>query len=229
MRDIEKLQQTRDYRLSGGQLRVLLLGVLAASCAIFALGVSVGKRFATQAAAPAHDPLVELTRSEQPQGNAEPAEAPAPRMTYHGELTTAEGERPGGQLASDDQEVAAGQDDTSSPAASSAGDQGAQRAQAVRSEPPTPDEPRPGEASVFTLQVASFETREEAEQFATGLRTHGHRTFLVRTRTEDRGTWYRVRVGPFDNRRDALRYQTRFERQERLPTFLVQRRPRQRA
>jgi cell division septation protein DedD len=77
---------------------------------------------------------------------------------------------------------------------------------------------------VFTLQVASFPTREEARDFARDLRSRGHSVFLVRTSTPERGTWFRVRVGPFNSRREAVRYQRRFESRERLPTFLVQRR-----
>jgi DedD protein len=227
MRDLERLQDVVEYRVSPGQLRLIFLGVLAVACAIFAVGVSVGKRIEPGSSAMAADPLAELDRATRG-GEAEPAaEAEdAPQLTYHDELTqrtTAESDGP-----------AAGAAAETSPASTPGARQGETRARTAAPTPPTNErvqvEPaeieqlEPGEDSVFTLQVASFDTREEAQDFTSDIRSRGHPVFMVRTSTPERGTWYRVRVGPFRTRRDAMQYQTRFERQERLPTFLVQRR-----
>lgn len=212
MRDFERLQDVVEYRVSPGQLRLAFLGVLAAVCAIFAVGVSVGKRIEPTHAGISIDPLATLNQgatTEEEEEEAE-AEAEATELTYHNELTSHE----------DTNEASADEAEETAAAASASADEPDQ----IEDEPAVPDEPSPGESSIYTLQVASYETREEASDFANDLRSRGHSVFLVRTSTSERGTWYRVRVGPFHSRREATTYQSRFERLERLPTFLVRRR-----
>jgi cell division septation protein DedD len=78
-----------------------------------------------------------------------------------------------------------------------------------------------GSEGAFTLQVSSFDTRDAAEHFATALRARGHRSFVAQAELPGRGRSYRVRVGPFPTRRDALAYQASFERDERMHCVLV--------
>ncbi len=251
MRDLERLQDVVEYRVNPSQLRVVFLGVLAVTCAIFAVGVTVGKRLEPGNTVLAVDPLAELDRARGSTVDDSDEESNPPALTYHEELTDRDAVRrrraPEPESAAEEparppqpREVAASrtperpspqpapaaapQPPASSPVPAAA--VAPPEPERLPEEPAHPERPQPGESSVFTLQVASFETREEAAQFAADLRGHGHRVFLVRTGTPDRGTWFRVRVGPFFSRRDAVRYQRRFERQERLPTFLVQRRTR---
>ena len=234
MRDLERLQDVVEYRVSPGQLRLVLLGVLAVACAIFAVGVSVGKRLEPGSTALAVDPLAGLDRAAA-SASAEEPEHEQPALTYHDELTQPDSPRRHEAAEGDRARHLDGEGQRQPPAEPEAGPSASRSrtpepaaaprvAEQVPTEPAQPEELEPGESSVFTLQVGSFETQEEANQFATDLRAHGHPTFLVRTGTPERGNWFRVRVGPFHSRREAASYQTRFERQERLPTFLVQRR-----
>lgn len=221
MRDLDRLQDVVEYRVTPGQLRLFFLGVLAVACAIFAVGVSVGKRFEPAGAGLAVDPLAQLDQAGLLAGNTEAEaeeEEPTP-LTYHAELTNRPSASNAAEQHTTEENAAEGSDSPAAAASDNAPD-----TERLQSEPAQPERPNPGESSVFTLQVASFEARDEAQQFATNLRSRGHSVFLVRTSTPERGTWYRVRVGPFHNRREATRYQARFERTERLPTFLVQRR-----
>jgi DedD protein len=78
-----------------------------------------------------------------------------------------------------------------------------------------------GSEGAFTLQVVSYDTREAAERFATALRARGHRAFVAQAELPGRGRSYRVRVGPFTTRRDALAYQASFEQGERMHSILV--------
>ncbi len=217
MRDLERLHDLTEYRFNASQIRLLCLGVLAVICTIFAVGVSVGKRLPQNNAVAATDPLAELDRAapntSKTLTTAETATSP-PNLTYHNELTgtgaikqnpTSKG--PTSQIPTSQEPLA----------------QISKRP--IRNEPPQPEEPSPGKRAVYALQVASFETREEAEDFAADLRSRGHQVYLVRTKMPERGTWYRVRVGPMYSRRKALTYRSRFERDERLPTFLVKRVP----
>jgi cell division septation protein DedD len=78
-----------------------------------------------------------------------------------------------------------------------------------------------GSAGAFTLQVVSYEERDPAERFANALRARGHKAFVAQAEVPGRGRTFRVRVGPFTTRRDALDYQTRFEQSERMHSILV--------
>jgi DedD protein len=79
----------------------------------------------------------------------------------------------------------------------------------------------PGSEGAFTLQVSSFETRDAAERFANALRARGHHAFASQAEVPGRGRYFRVRVGPFTTRREALAYQKSFEDSERMHSILV--------
>ena len=78
-----------------------------------------------------------------------------------------------------------------------------------------------GSEGAFTLQVVSYETRDAAERFANALRARGHRAFVLPAEVPGRQRSYRVRVGPFTTRRDALVYQRSFEHDERMNSLVV--------
>ncbi|MDB4990827.1 MAG: Sporulation domain protein, partial [Myxococcaceae bacterium] len=78
-----------------------------------------------------------------------------------------------------------------------------------------------GSEGAFTLQVVSYETRDAAERFANALRARGHRAFVTPAEVPGRGRSFRVRVGPFTTRHEALLYQSSFERDERMHGILV--------
>ena len=53
------------------------------------------------------------------------------------------------------------------------------------------------------------------------MRGRGHSAFVVAADVPGRGRYHRVRIGPFDSRAEALRYQRDFERDERMHTLVV--------
>ncbi|MBX3272077.1 MAG: SPOR domain-containing protein [Sandaracinaceae bacterium] len=91
---------------------------------------------------------------------------------------------------------------------------------APSAEPPAPV----GREGEYTVQVISVPEREAADAFASGLRARGHRAFVVSAELPDRGTTYRVRIGPFETAREAAAYQRTFEIAERMSTLVVRRR-----
>jgi DedD protein len=93
----------------------------------------------------------------------------------------------------------------------------------VFDEETTPALAQAGERGVFTLQVSSFDEQNDAVAFMNMLRQRGHESFLVRARSIENELIYRVRVGPFESQADAERYRRKFERTERIPTFVVRR------
>jgi cell division septation protein DedD len=73
----------------------------------------------------------------------------------------------------------------------------------------------------YQLQVSSFKTQAEAEAFAAALRRRGHKAYVEAARVRSRGTWHRVRIGPFKYRHAAVIYRQEFEAKERMVTFIV--------
>jgi septal ring-binding cell division protein DamX len=73
----------------------------------------------------------------------------------------------------------------------------------------------------FTLQLSSFQTREEAETFAK--KFDPEKTYLVVSEIPGKGTWYRVRLGDFANAKDALAGKLAFERRHGVIAYVAQR------
>lgn len=119
------------------------------------------------------------------------------------------------------------------PASVSAGPAGRALAQAAKYDPlveaSIPEGParseraRRGKEGDFNLQVASYETEEQAKALAEGLRAKGHEAFVTRADIPERGVYFRVRIGPFESRWRANLYRTKFEAAEQMNTYVVRR------
>lgn len=83
---------------------------------------------------------------------------------------------------------------------------------------------REGHDGEYTVQVISYDSAEGAHAFAAGLRVRGHRAFVMRAEVENRGTVYRVRIGPFETMAEAQTYRRQFEESERMNVIVVRRR-----
>lgn len=86
--------------------------------------------------------------------------------------------------------------------------------------PAEPSAP-PGREGGYQLQVSSFRTASEADQFALQLRARSHKAYVVEAHVPGRGTWYRVRIGPFASQRAAASYRAGFEGREHVVPFIV--------
>ena len=58
----------------------------------------------------------------------------------------------------------------------------------------------------FTIQLGSYRTLDEAEQFANGFKIKGYNPIISQKEIEGRGTWFRVSLGAFDNLSQAKDY-----------------------
>ena len=79
-----------------------------------------------------------------------------------------------------------------------------------------------GKPGGYQLQASSFRSEAEAQAFANALRQRGHRAHVERAEIPNRGTWYRVRIGPFRSRAEARAYRAQFEQKEQLVPYLVE-------
>ena len=78
-----------------------------------------------------------------------------------------------------------------------------------------------GREGGYQLQVSSFRTQTEADQFAAQLRARSHKAYVVEAHVPGRGTWYRVRIGPFPTQHAAASYRAGFEGREHVVPFIV--------
>lgn len=78
-----------------------------------------------------------------------------------------------------------------------------------------------GREGGYQLQVSSFRTQAEADTFSGQLRARGHKAYVVEARVPGRGTWYRVRIGPFTSQHAASTYRAGFEGREHVVPFIV--------
>jgi len=246
MRDLGKLRE-RD-ETTGRKLGLFALSGVLSVAAIIALGV-VGGGSAEREAGPVRDPLEELALSAGDPKAPLPSAPAAPKATVElerlsfpatlvgdeaviqatiraadAELAALSGRAPRNRPR---EEVMRASD---IPASSLASEQSLRLRRSARHDPlmaqALPERsdgtyaPH-GSEGAFTLQVVSFEQRDPAERFAHALRARGHKAYTVSAEVPGRGRTFRVRVGPFTTRREALEYQTRFEQSERMHTILV--------
>jgi len=67
----------------------------------------------------------------------------------------------------------------------------------VKATPPAAEKPagKQQEAAGFTVQVASYSLKSEADSLKSKLSSKGYSVHIVESNQGDKGTWYRVRVG----------------------------------
>jgi hypothetical protein len=87
---------------------------------------------------------------------------------------------------------------------------------------PTGPEASEGYSGGYQLQVSSFRLPEEATRFSQALRKRGHRAHYETANVPGKGMWYRVRIGPFKTKLEALRYRREFEQREHMVPFMVE-------
>ena len=75
----------------------------------------------------------------------------------------------------------------------------------------------------FTLQVAAYGTRPQAESLVKKLTEQGYDNPRISEKeVPGKGTYYRVRVGPFTSRPDAARALKQLEKELRVKVLLIQ-------
>ena len=94
-------------------------------------------------------------------------------------------------------------------------------AQMLTAAPASGDTAPAGHEGGYQLQVSSFRTQGEALGFADQLRARGHKAYVVEAHVPARGTWFRVRIGPFASQHAASQYRSGFEAREHVVPFVV--------
>jgi DedD protein len=248
MRDLDQMREHGEEESPGRKAAMLGMAGLATVTLVFAMGVLLGGSPEAETRRE-RDPLsaldeaaaiTEPTAAEEETAVAAPTVDPA-GMTFHEALVgddRPEVEAALAQAAAEEAhldpiapEVPGAESTTTAPvidmaptppAWAPAGDVALAPARtAIPSEGPRA---RAGHDGDLTLQVASYRTEQEAEIFAEALRARGHAAFVIQAEIPDRGTYFRVRIGPFETVGEAESYRSTFEQEERMNTYVARRR-----
>lgn len=65
----------------------------------------------------------------------------------------------------------------------------------------------PGSKLRYTLQIASYQDKQMAEEEVRKIKQQGYAAFIATSEIEGKGTWYRVRLGSFSARQAAEKLQ----------------------
>jgi cell division septation protein DedD len=77
-----------------------------------------------------------------------------------------------------------------------------------------------GGAGAYTVQVRAFRSDADANALAKQLRSNGYDAYVAAEGADERGAWYRVRIGRFSSLDAATRYQKEFETREGFSTLV---------
>jgi DedD protein len=250
LRDAERLKDKIEVSLDSRQIFFLFFGGAVVACLVFVLGVMVGRRLENREQVGqkteqrgAVDPLAALDQLGADEAAARAQSGPGGvGLAFPSALGQKNAPKAGVGLA----QVVPSEDDEDHAAAPAAKDvakdgkvAGQAKAEAKPAEPkpePKAAEPKAGETrpaedgkqatakkkkSKYTLQLSSFQSRDEAEAFAAKLTASGYKPFIVKSEVADKGTWYRVRLGGYDDHDEALAAKNEFERQERVIAYVT--------
>jgi cell division protein FtsN len=73
----------------------------------------------------------------------------------------------------------------------------------------------------FTVQIASYPDKDMAEEEMKRMKKRGYAAFIVASELEDKGTWYRVRLGSFSNKASAEKLAKELRTKEGLSPFVT--------
>ncbi len=78
-----------------------------------------------------------------------------------------------------------------------------------------PDFPETDPDGKYTVQIASFKKIDNAHRYVKQLKNKGYPAFITKSQI-DKATWYRVRVGTFNDRKKAYKYSKMIKSKEKL-------------
>jgi len=190
-------KEFREIQVSSTLLVVIFLGVLALGVFIFLLGVSVGKKQASVA------PSTQIVTQQIPEPVKEAPVKPAASDPAAGGGTSTPADA--GAQPAGSQPAPAGSITPPKPQPKEAGVETAAKPPATKSGAESKKAPAaaPAASGLYYVQVAAFTDKAQAQAFADKYKKQGYTTALS-TRATSTKTWYRVRLGGFKTRDQAV-------------------------
>ncbi len=78
-----------------------------------------------------------------------------------------------------------------------------------------------GDNARYSLQIGSYPNIDEGTRSVEKWKARGYPAFIMIADIPDRGRWYRVRIGGFENRDDAMKYMEEFTAKENVEALVV--------
>ncbi len=78
----------------------------------------------------------------------------------------------------------------------------------------TPSMPKTDPGGRYTVQLAAFQDRKQADSLMNSMKSKGYPAFIKQYETPDKKTWYRVRVGTFSTKEKAAEYGKELKEQQ---------------
>ena len=79
-----------------------------------------------------------------------------------------------------------------------------------------PEFPKTDPGGKYTVQLGSFQNIDTAYKLEKSLNEKGYPSFVIKAAIPEKGTWYRVRVGTFNNKDKARDYAEKIKSKEKL-------------
>ncbi len=221
MRDLNKIREDYEFRLSGREFKWLVTVSGMICILVFVLGFLIGRNVPLNSSS-----RVDESRDftpERPSFAITPKQSPG-RYTFFDELA---GDKPSDGSSSREPKEVPAPDESGNLALAREG------ARQVIREVRPPKQPgeddgsgKPAEReriapSRYTVQVGAFTEKEVAENLSRKLRKKGYPSYTMDKTLPGRGVWHRVRVGNYESRKEAERVADMLERRERFTTFVT--------
>lgn len=213
MQDLSKYAKKNHIEIQTKYLSFLAFVSVALVGLVFAVGVLIGSRRVEAGDCLAQDALAVLDNRA---GEPLPSETVATKLSFHDTLKVSPSTVPTPASLLSVQNPTTTERSTPVPIPD---------LRPRMEESPIPESVEQDEPGVYSLQVGSFQEKSEANEMVRNLGKAGYASFLVSVHMPDRGgVWYRVRVGPFNNKQEVWDKKKEFEEKERIPAFVVKRR-----
>ena len=236
-RESELYKDKIEVSLDGQQIFFLFFGGAVIATLVFVLGVMVGRRVEERSLAQqselSQNPLAVLDQLEMGQGFAFPSSLRGEETTL-GKVDSRFAEEIKEQqqvqvAAKSTSASTTSVDDTPSADKDESKEADALSPQEAKVHTPVPDisnkpiSPKEAKAKTrrFTLQVGSFQKKDEAKDLVKSLAKDGFSAFTTEVTLNEKGTWYRVRLGHYDSYEAALEAKASFETKKQIIAYVT--------
>ena len=217
------VDEVREFHLDGKQLAFLVISAIGLAVVVFLCGVMVGRGVRqpqipeSSVSSTLVDPALDLPASELEPPLGTDGKSGASKDSFADAPRLSDGPVPGllseplptpGLPTAAASPTTAASSTTSPPPKPTPNKTPSAPASAPVAKP---DKVKKAQAAGFSVQVASVTTRAEAEKRVEQLASKEYKSYITEA-TDNRGHWFRVRVGPFPTRQEATAVAKRLEK-----------------
>jgi cell division septation protein DedD len=209
LRDAERFKDKLEVHLDNRQIFALFFGGAVVACVVFVLGVMVGRRLEAReqvavraATSAAVDPLAALDEL----GADEKADD---KLAFPTALAGGKNAEP--LPAPPPPKPAAAESVPAKPA----------EKKEDKPAPEKKEEKKEPEKKRFTLQISSFQDKAEADALVARLTSAGYKPYVILSDVEGKGSFFRVRIGEYRSKTDAIEAKETFEKKQRIIAYVT--------